>query len=442
MIYRLMIALLLFLWGADVALAKRVALVIGNSEYTTFTSLSNPVNDARLMQKALKEVGFEVTLVLNADQTQMKKAMLDFGRTLRKGVDASIFYYAGHGVQVNGENYLIPVEASLQAEDEVAVQAIDVNDFLQTMQSAKSPFNIVVLDACRNNPLIATRGGGGGLAPVNAPRGSYIAYATAPGEVALDGDGVNSPYTIALAEVLVTPGLKLEDVFKKARQKVLASTKDRQVPWETSSITGDFFFKDVTIQQPIAPALAPLDPIATDFEIARTLNTQAGWELFLARHKSVSDMRVDVAKQERDELLKLALANQKSNTNGKFTFPIAGKIVTWEIFFQFRTECENDQFASITSPTGRRIVVMDRGLKRCSGFAETFTSINSDEGGNFLGTEAKGNWKFEMLDLDRNSFSGELEDFWMKLKVKKSDGSLAEHRVSLTGLPQKIPSKK
>lgn len=243
MLFRIVLVFSILCLGLNPALAKRVALVVGNSNYQNTTVLANPTNDAKLMEEALREAGFEVTLVLNADQPKLKRAMLEFGRKLRKGVDASVFYYAGHGVQVNGENYLVPVDAALDNEDEVDLQTIPVNAFLQTMESAKSPVNIVVLDACRNNPFSrAFRGTSGGLAPVNAPRGSYIAYATAPGAVAADGDGGNSPYTAALARMISLPGLKLEDVFKKTREKVLASTDEKQVPWETSSITGNFYF--------------------------------------------------------------------------------------------------------------------------------------------------------------------------------------------------------
>jgi uncharacterized caspase-like protein len=198
MLLRTIVSFAFLLLAFNPALAKRVALVVGNSAYKHTTSLNNPANDAKLMEQSLRAAGFDVTLVLDADQNQLKKSMLEFGRTLRKGVDASMFYYAGHGVQVGGENYLVPVDAVLENEDEVNLQTIPVNDFLQTMESAKSPFNIVVLDACRNNPFSrAFRGATGGLAPVNAPRGSYIAYATAPGAVAADGDGANSPYTAA-----------------------------------------------------------------------------------------------------------------------------------------------------------------------------------------------------------------------------------------------------
>ncbi len=283
MLLRVLLAIVILAFGCASVEAKRVALVMGNSKYKSFSKLPNPVNDAKLMEKALRDVGFEVTLILNADQLAMKRAMLAFGRKLRKGVDASIFYYAGHGVQVKGRNYLIPIEASLEDEDEVGVQTIDVNDFLETMESAKSPFNIIVLDACRDNPLNATRGGGGGLAPVNAPRGSYIAYATAPGAVAKDGDGANSPYTLALADVLTTPGLKLEDVFKKTRQKVLVSTDDKQVPWETSSIVGDFYFRDAEVPDAVIPVV---NAAAAEWALVQNSKSRTVLEAFQKKHET------------------------------------------------------------------------------------------------------------------------------------------------------------
>jgi len=176
----------------------------------------------------------------------MKRAMLSFGRSLRKNATTGLFYYAGHGVQVRGKNYLIPVNASISAEDEIDLEGIDVNDFLRVMNDSKSRVNIVVLDACRNNPFARSfrSSGGGGLAPVQAPKGTFIAYATAPGQVALDGENSeNSPYTEALSRAISEPGLSLETVFKRTRSKVLEVTGEQQVPWETSSITGEFYFK-------------------------------------------------------------------------------------------------------------------------------------------------------------------------------------------------------
>ena len=225
---------------------KRVALIIGNSNYVSVTKLINPENDAKLMAESLEAVGFEVNMVIDADQKAMKRAMLQFGRRLKDDATTGLFYFAGHGVQVNGKNYLIPIDANIAAEDEIDLEGVDVNDFLAVMNDANSAVNIVVLDACRNNPYArsfrsATQGG---LAPVRAPKGTFIAYATAPGDVALDGDGSrNSPYTAALSQALSEPGLTLETVFKRTRAKVLEVTNEQQVPWETSSITGEFRFR-------------------------------------------------------------------------------------------------------------------------------------------------------------------------------------------------------
>lgn len=233
-----------FLWAAAPANAERIALVVGASAYRSAPALANPARDAELMATTLESAGFRVERLIDPDLDGLKRAMLKFGRALRKGdTEAGLFYYAGHGVQVKDENYLIPVDASIESEDEVELQAVNVNDFLAVMESSKSRVNIVILDACRDNPFAgSSRGGPRGLAPVDAPRGSYIAYSTSPGSVALDGAGENSPYTRALAAAMLEPGTPIERVFKNARAKVLEATADRQLPWETSSITGEFMF--------------------------------------------------------------------------------------------------------------------------------------------------------------------------------------------------------
>lgn len=226
------------------AMGKRVALVIGNAGYSDVQALKNPKNDAALMAKTLASVGFEVETVIDADQATMKRAMLEFGRKLRSGVDAGLFYYSGHGVQANGKNYLIPVNASIKDEDEVAIEAVDVNDFLETMENSTSKVNIVVLDACRNNPFAGSfRSASRGLSVVTAPRGTYIAYSTAPGSVAEDGSGENSAYTKSLAQAILAPGLPLEQTFKEVRRLVADATDNKQVTWDSSSITGNFYFK-------------------------------------------------------------------------------------------------------------------------------------------------------------------------------------------------------
>jgi len=224
--------------------ARRIALVMGNSSYSNTSSLANTINDAKLMATALKSVGFEVTTVLDADLRTMKRAMLEFGRSLRTETEASLFYYAGHGVQVRGENYLLPTNVNVTSEDEVDLEAVNVNSFLQIMNSSESKINIVILDSCRNNPFSSSfRSATRGLAPVFAPKGTYIAYATAPGNVAYDGRGDNSYYTEALAQAIAIPGLEIAKVFRTVRRNVVEKTNEQQVPWESSSIIGDFYFK-------------------------------------------------------------------------------------------------------------------------------------------------------------------------------------------------------
>jgi hypothetical protein len=261
-IVQLLCLVLLCIGGAAPALAEaRLALVIGNSAYKV-GALANPRNDAALMADALREVGFEVATLSDATKDQMKQALLAFSRKLRETGAVGLFYYAGHGVQLRGENFVIPVDADIQNEAEVEFLALNVNEFLSAMERTSNQINIVILDACRNNPFARSfRSAASGLATVDAPRGSYIAYATAPGQVALDGDKGNSPYASALAAAIRTPGLTLEDTFKKARREVLAATADQQIPWDTSSITGSFYFAGAAPTP--AVAIAP-PPVRTD----------------------------------------------------------------------------------------------------------------------------------------------------------------------------------
>ncbi len=237
------IILITFLGSGNSAFAvQRLALVIGNSAYKN-SALVNPANDATLMATTLEATGFNVTKIIDADQKTMKRALMKFGRRLRKTGAVGLFYYAGHGVQVNKKNYLIPIGANIQDESEVDMEAVDVEAFLGTMERSSSAFNIVILDACRNNPYSsAFRSPASGLARVSAPRGSFVAYATAPGQIAYDGESGNSPYTLALTKAMSRPGLNIEQVFKQARRDVLHATDERQIPWENSSITGDFYF--------------------------------------------------------------------------------------------------------------------------------------------------------------------------------------------------------
>ncbi len=238
-----------------VATGKRLALVIGNGGYRD-APLRNPVNDARALAAGLSALGFEVMKGEDLGQRDMTRLIARFGERLA-GHDVGMFFFAGHGIQIRGKNYLIPVDAQIASENSVRAEAVDVDAVLDQLSS--SPLNVVILDACRNNPFERRfRSVSGGLAQMDAPRGTLIAYATAPGKVAQDGEGANSTYTTALLKVLGEPGLPVESVFKRVRTEVARVTGDNQVPWEASSLTGDFYFAipAAQSQSPAAPKAA------------------------------------------------------------------------------------------------------------------------------------------------------------------------------------------
>lgn len=224
---------------------KRLALVIGNSAYQNGGTLKNPVNDARAISSALQNAGFEVLRHENLTQNQMKKAINDFGLKLRD-YEVGLFYYAGHGIQHKGVNYMIPVEADLQAAEQVEFDCVSADRILAFMDAASTKVNILIMDACRNNPFERSwnrSAEGSGLAMMNAPTGTLIAYATAPGKVASDGESANGLYTSVLLKYLKDPTLNIEQVFKRVRTEVTEKSHGAQVPWETTSLTGgDFYF--------------------------------------------------------------------------------------------------------------------------------------------------------------------------------------------------------
>ena len=227
------------------AAQKRVALVIGNSSYKLITGLTNPKNDATLMATALRRVGFEVLLATDVDVRGMSKVVRQFGKKLRTaGKDTvGLFYYAGHGVAARGTNYLIPIGAEIETESDLELESMSASSILAQMVDANNALNLVILDACRNNPYKGkVRSSTRGLARITTASGALIAFSAAPGQVAADGDGVNSPYTKALVSVMETPGVAIEQIFKKVRVAVEATTGGQQSPWEESSLRGDFYF--------------------------------------------------------------------------------------------------------------------------------------------------------------------------------------------------------
>lgn len=234
----------------SIANERRIALVIGNSSYIHGGALANPINDARAMALTLTSLGFKVLKHEDLGRSEMKRAVDEFGSML-SSYNVSLFFYAGHGIQVNGNNYLVPIDANIKSKNDVEYNAIDAGRILSKMEDAKSNTNIVILDACRNNPFerswtraVRLKGGGSGLAFMNAPSGSLIAYSTAPGNTAADGrEGTNGVYTASLLEHMKTPNIPIEEMFKRVRVSVEQKTHKKQISWESTSLKGNFFFK-------------------------------------------------------------------------------------------------------------------------------------------------------------------------------------------------------
>ncbi len=225
---------------------KRTALIIGNGDYTNARKLVNPANDATDMVKSLTDLGFEVISGTNLSLKAMRDKVRDFGDRLKANGGVGLFYYAGHGIQVAGRNYLIPVEADIQREDEIEDTALNFDVVLRKMATANNGLNIVILDACRNNPFARSWSrdtSDGGLAQITAPTGTFIAYSTSPDKTASDGTGRNGLYTSELLNVINRPNLKLEEAFKQVTIAVDKSSGGKQVPWTSSSLRGEFYFK-------------------------------------------------------------------------------------------------------------------------------------------------------------------------------------------------------
>lgn len=228
------------------SVGPRFALVIGNGEYSSgLGSLKNPPNDARLVAEQLRASGFQVELVLDADQRSMKQAISRLGERMASGGRGStgLFYFAGHGMQSRGINYLIPTGAAIKREADVDLEAVSADTVLLQMEEADAGTNIIILDACRNTPVLRSfRSGTRGLAQMEAPNGSFISYSTAPGSVAADGAGDFSPFATALAQQLRNKGQPIEITFRNVRREVLKLTEGTQTPWDSSSLVETFMF--------------------------------------------------------------------------------------------------------------------------------------------------------------------------------------------------------
>lgn len=231
------------IWGQGVgSTGERVALVIGNADYKQ-APLTNPKNDAQAMSALLQRAGFQVDQLLDATQVQMTSAVARFGTTIRNPqVKFGLFYYAGHGLQLDWRNYLVPVNANISGQADVIRQTVDISQLLKYMEAAKSRSFLVILDACRDDPFGKSfQPAAKGLSQFDAPVGSLLAYATSPGSVAIDGAGDNGLYTSHLLREFAVPGARLEDAFKRVRLNVRLASQGRQIPWESTSLEEDVF---------------------------------------------------------------------------------------------------------------------------------------------------------------------------------------------------------
>jgi uncharacterized caspase-like protein len=270
------------LWAQRGVAETRVALIIGNSAYERADMrLANPANDAAAMAKSLKAAGFDTVVKLNAKRKDFYHAIDEFGAKIGRDPHAvGLFYYAGHAVQANGVNYLIPVDAEIEAESDLEPNAFDAGRVLRAMKEAQNDMNIVILDSCRNNPLPKTRGMDRGLARMDAPSGTFIAYAAAPGQAAQDGNsGSNGVFTGELIKAMAEPGVPLEQMFKKVIIGVKADTHGGQQPWSEASIQGDFYFfpKAAGAAAAAAREAAAVAPSARHVDSANELE-QSFWD--------------------------------------------------------------------------------------------------------------------------------------------------------------------
>src|ERR1700704_2434730 len=244
---KLMVSASMVLAAGSAFAENRVALVIGQSAYRSVPALPNPANDAKAVTQMLTDSGFEVSTAADLSQSEMRQQVSEFaGRVAAKGADTvALVFYAGHGLQIDGENYLVPVDVDPKREADIPIQAVRLNDILNTLTSVPSKMRILMLDACRNNPFPDLKTAGSGLAIVDAKvgvPGTFLSFSTSPGAVAEDGSGSNSPYTNALLDAAKQPNIPIEETFKRVRVAVNRSTDGRQTPWDSSSLTEDFKF--------------------------------------------------------------------------------------------------------------------------------------------------------------------------------------------------------
>lgn len=304
------------------AFAKRVALVVGNSAYRYVPELANPRNDAQAVTAALAALGFEVVGGFDLDRSALEGKVREFSQATR-GAELALFYYAGHGLQVAGQNYLVPVDAELADEADLDFQTVSMDAVMRTMERERRT-NLIILDACRNNPLaknlarsMGTRSAnvGRGLAPLETGVGTLISFATQPGNVALDGDGANSPFTTALLRHIDTPDLDVALMMRRVRRDVMDATAGQQVPWSNSSLTDAVFLSSGGAGTAAPPAVSSQAPDLVAWTAIRDSNSPAVLEAFVKRFPD--SLYADFAKARLAEIgrQEAALGNSSLNSD-------------------------------------------------------------------------------------------------------------------------------
>jgi uncharacterized caspase-like protein len=267
--------------------APKVALVLGNSNYKNVPALRNPANDANAIAEALKSFGFDVTLKLDGSRSAMKAAIAAHTLRLAQGKGVGIFYYAGHGLQLSWTNFVVPVDAAIRTAEDVQAHCVDLSVLIDGVRNAANPMNIIILDACRVNPFEADfRVPNKGLSQMDAPNDTILAYATAPGNVAADGDGANGLYTESLLQEIRVPETRVEDVFKRVRLTVRKKSRGEQVPWESTSLEEDFWFLPPKQLVQIAEARA-----RREREERESAESERKFKEELARWEKIKDSR-------------------------------------------------------------------------------------------------------------------------------------------------------
>jgi uncharacterized caspase-like protein len=360
----------------DALAENRVALVIGNSAYQAVTPLPNPANDAKAMTRFLSSAGFQVLQAPNLTQADMRKTLSNFASIVaEKGPDTiAVVFYAGHGLQVDGENYLVPVDARIGREADVPLQATRLGDVMNALASVRTKASFLFMDACRNNPFSEiNKTSGRGLAIVDAPNGTLVSYATAPGTEALDGDGENSPYTSALITIGQEPGLPIEQALKRVRVAVSDATNRQQFPWESSSLTGEFsFFPDSKAAG--RTKVASADPASLPTAARGEVRSVESWQKEL-KPKSPREAYETVVREDKLEAYQAYLALYPSQSLAPVVRTIVERrrvMVAWYEAVTINTVASYQAFvagygASEFAATANRL--MDRARSRSVGNA-------------------------------------------------------------------------